>query len=299
MLVRIQPSELSCETLPMLKRAGAALVLGITAALLVALVTTTLAADVPPRISGAIGSMGLSLAALVGIGTASAFLLARAGHRRSGLALFALLSLLSVGFVGWVSSRIPPRPVLVLAASDRGELREFHDASEGEERRGIEHPSLGFRLPHPTLALSPSQQIEDEARTVMAPGWAEQHEMWAFETADHGVSVMVDLSRAESADRASLAAFETAVSGPLEAAGHAVTRHPVTGETGCLREPFEARLTNGGRVDAVLFAFDEGTRSFRLVVTVVSDGSGDWATWIEGVSLACERNAAASGGDSR
>lgn len=276
----------------MLKRAGAALVLGVTAALLVALTTTSLAVDVPPRVSAAISSMGLSLAALVGIGTASAFLLATTGRRRGGLALFSALSLLAVGFVAWVSSRIPDRPVLVLSASDRAELREFH---EGEER-GIEHPTLGFRLPHPTLALSPSQQIEDETRNVMAPGWSDQHEMWAFETADQGVSVMIDLSRTEASDRASLVALETAVTGPLEAAGHAVSRHAPTGENGCLREPFEARLDNGGRVDGALFTLVEGTRSFRLVITVVSDGSGDWATWIEDVSLACERDVARDAG---
>jgi hypothetical protein len=274
----------------MLKRAGAAIVVGATAGLLVALITTSLAADVPPRVSGTIASMGLTVAALVGLGTAGAFLLVRTGKRNPGLALFALVSLASVGFVGWVSSRIPPRPVLVLAASDRAELREFHDAHDGEDRRGIEHETLGFRLPNTTIALLPSQQIEDETRTVMGPGWADQHEMWAFETADHGVSVMIDLARAESADRASLDALETAVTGPLEAAGHAVTRHSVTGAPGCLREPFDAHLDNGGRVDAVLFAFEEQGRSFRLVVTVVSDGSGDWAGWIDDVSLACERD---------
>ena len=273
----------------MLKRIGAALVVGVTAALLVGLVTTSLAANVPPRVSGAIASMGLSVAALVGIGAAAALLLVQAGRRRGGLVLFGVLSLLSVGFVGWVSSRIPDRPVLVLAASDRTELREFHETLRGVEQRGIEHETLGFRMPHPTLALAPSQQIEDETRALMGPGWVDQHEMWAFETADHSVSVMIDLSRAEASDHAALAAFESAVTAPLDAAGHDVTRHAALGEDRCLREPFEARLENGGRVDAVLFAFARAGRSFRLVVTIVSDGSGDWASWIEGVSLACER----------
>jgi hypothetical protein len=267
------------------RRAGAALVLGVTAALMVGLTTASLAADVPPRVAGAISSMGLLLAALVGIGAASAFLLVVSGKRNAGLAIFGVVSLASVAFVAWVSSRIPDRPVLVLAASDRAELREFHEG----DVRGIEHETLGFRLPNPTLALTPSTQIEDETRAVMAPGWDEQHEMWAFETADHGVSVMIDLSRTEAADRTALSSFETAITGPLEAAGHAVTRHDATGETGCLREPFEARLTNGGRVDGALFTFTEGARSFRLVVTVVSDGTADWSAWLSDVSLACER----------
>jgi hypothetical protein len=273
-----------------LRRGFAALVVGATAGLLLALVTSSLAADVPPRAQGAIASMGLSLSGVVGLGTAAAFWIVTSGRRTAGLALFGVVSVISVVFTLWVSSRIPDRPVLVLAASDRAELREFHDSSSAGDLRGIEHPTLGFRLPHPTLALTPSQQIEDETRTVMGPGWADQHEMWAFETADHGVSVMIDLSRTEAADPESLAAFEASVTGPLEAAGHAVTRHPPTGETGCLRAPFEARLVSGGRVDAVLFALVEGARSFRLVITVVSDGTGDWATWIEGVSLACERD---------
>jgi hypothetical protein len=113
--------------------------------------------------------------------------------------------------------------------------------------------------------------------------------MWAFETHDRGVSVVIDLSRAERADTASLASFVRANVEPLELAHHVVTRDEVAGDAGCLRQTFAAQLATGGRVDGALFVFDHGARSLRLAVTVVSDGTGDWARWIADVTLACER----------
>lgn len=271
----------------MVRRAFLAVIVGVTAALLVGLVTESLAAELVSPARDGVRTMGLSLAALVGIGASGATLLVASGRRGAGLALYGGVSLAAVAFFAWLGGRIPARARLVLAASDRAELREFHD--EGADVRGIEHPTLGFRLPHPTLALSPSTEIADEMRAAAAPGWADAHQIWAFETSDHGVSVMIDLSRAESADRASLDTLARSVTGPLEAAGHSVERDDPSGAPGCMREGMHARLTNGGRVDGVLFTLTQGSRDFRLVVTVVSDGSGDWAGWTRDVSLACER----------
>ena len=269
-----------------MRRAGAATVIGVTAALLVGLVSTSIADELPARIANAVRLMGLSLAGLIGMGTAVATLLVSGGRRRAGLSLYATVSLASIGFVTWAAARIPERPSLVLAASDRVEqLREFHDG----DVRGIEHPTLGFRLPSPTLALTPSTEVADETRTIAAPGWEEAHAMWTFETADHGVVVTIDLSRAEHADEAALRELDRAVTGPLEAAGHAVSREPIAGEPGCLRERIEVRPSFGGRANGALYVFEDGARALALRVTVVSDGTGDWRTWIDDVSLACER----------
>jgi hypothetical protein len=271
----------------MVRRAFLAVVVGVTAALLVGLVAESLAAELLQPARDGVRTMGLSLAAIVGIGASGATLLVASGRRGQGLGLYALVSVAAVAFFVWIGGRIPPRARLVLAASDRAELREFHDEAAG--LRGIEHPTLGFRLPHPTLALSPSREIADEMRAAAAPGWADAHQIWAFETPDHGVSVMIDLSRAEAADAASLEALAHSVTGPLEAAGHRVERDAPTGPPGCMREGMRAALTNGGRVAGVLFTLAQGSRAFRLVVTVVSDGSGDWARWTHDVTLACER----------
>lgn len=270
-----------------MRRAFVAVMVGVTAALLVGLASVSIAQGIDGSNGPAIQRMGISIGGIAGVATTVATLLLLGGtHRRIAIALYGGASLLAVAFLIWASGRVTPRPTLVLSASDRAELREFHD---DDGVRGIEHPTLGFRLPHPTLALEPSEEIEGETRLVAAPNWAEAHEIWAFETRDHGVSVVIDLSRAEHADRASLDAFDDAVTGPLDRAGHTVTRQAPHGANGCLREDFTAQLSNGGHVDGVLFTFDEGARSLRLVVTVVTDGTGDWAQWIDDVSLACER----------
>lgn len=271
----------------MMRRAFVAVVVGVTAALLVGLASVSLASEIGGTSAPAIRTMGISLGGVVGMATAGATLLLLGQRRRQGALLYVLSTILSVAFLAWASQRVPSRPTLVLAASDHDELREFHD--EAHDARGIEHPTLGFRLPHPTLALEPSTEIVDQTRAIAAPHWGDAHQLWAFETHDRGVSVVLDLSRAEHADRASLDALDHAVTGPLEAAGHAVHRTDPTGLPGCLRERLTADLSNGGRVDAVLFTFDDGARSLRLVVTVVSDGTGDWAGYLDGVSLACER----------
>ena len=270
----------------MFRRGFIAAVVGVTAALLVGLTSTSLADEIGGSTGRAIQTMGISLGGIVGVAITAATLLIRGTRRRFGMALYAAATIVAVVFLAWASRRVPARPTLVLSASDHAELREYHDASG---IRGIEHPVLGFRLPHPTLALEPSTEMRDEMRAAAAPGWAEAHEIWAFETHDHGVSVVIDLSRAEHAEHASLAFFDRAITGPLEAAGHTVERGDPSGVDGCLREPFTAQLTNGGRVDGMLFVFDEGPRSLRLVVTVVSDGTGDWRAWTGDVSLACER----------
>jgi hypothetical protein len=232
--------------------------------------------------------MGISLGGMVGIATSVATLLVLGGRRRAGGALYAVAALLAVAFLAWAGGRVPVAPTLVLSASDRVGLREFHD--DASDARGSEHPSLGFRLPRaPDHALAPSTEIEAEIRAAAAPGWTDAHQIWAFETPDHGTSVMVDLSRVAQADGAALAAFDRSVTGPLEAGGHRVERAAVVGEAGCLRERISAQLANGGHLEGVLFAFDDGARSLRLVVTAISDGAGAWASWMDGVSLACER----------
>lgn len=270
----------------MMRRGFVAAMTGITLGLLVGLASISLADEIGGSTGRAVETMGVSLAGVVGMAVAMATLLVSGPRRLAGALLYLVAALAGGAFLVWAGGRVPARPALVLSASDRADLREYHDALG---RRGVEHPTLAFRLPHPTLALETSTEIADEMRTAAAPGWIDAHQIWAFETRDHGVSVVVDLSRAEHADRAALTAFDRAIGGPLEAAGHAVTRRAVDGDDGCLREPFAAALTNGGRVDGALFVFDQGARALRLVVTVVSDGSGDWASWIDEVSLGCER----------
>lgn len=261
---------------------------GLTAGLIVALASLSLADQIGGTSAPAVQTMGVSLGGVVGMATALATLLVLGTRRRSGFALYGVATLLAVAFLAWASARIPARPTLVLSASDRVGLREFHD--DASQTRGSEHPSLGFRLPRaPDHALAPSTEIEDEMRAAAAPGWTDAHQIWAFETPDHGTSVMVDLSRVARADRAALAEFDRAVTGPLEAGGHHVTREAIAGTQGCLRERVRAELTNGGHLDGVLFAFDDGARSLRLVVTVVDEGSSAWAAWTDGITLACER----------
>lgn len=271
-----------------MRRAFVAVTVGITAALLIGLASVSLATEIGGTAGPAIESMGVSLAGVVGALVAFATLLVTGGRRGIGAALYAIAVLGGVAFLVWAGGRVPARPALVLSASDRVGLREFHE--DATDARGSEHPSLGFRLPRtPDRTLAPSTEIEAEMRASAAPGWGDAHQIWAFETPDRGTSVMVDLSRVERADRAALAEFDRAVTGPLEAGGHHVTRGEPTGTNGCLREHVSAELTNGGHLEGGLFAFDEGTRSLRLVVTAVSASAGEWPAWIDGISLACER----------
>jgi hypothetical protein len=270
----------------MMRRGFVAAMVGVTAALLVGLSATSIAGDIGGATGPAIQTMGISLAGIVGVMLSAATLFVLGKRRTFGVALYGGGTLLGVLFLFWASGRVPARPTLVLSASDRGDLREYQDALGVH---GIEHPTLGFRLPHPTLALSPSTDIGDEMRAAAAPGWAEAHQIWAFETRDHGVSVVIDLSRAAHADRAALEAFDRAITGPLATNGNTVEHAELVGDPGCLRQPFTGHLANGGQVDGALFVMDHGTRSLRLVVTVVSDGTGDWQRWIGDVTLACER----------
>jgi hypothetical protein len=268
-----------------MRRGFVAAMVGVTAALLIGLASISLAEEIGGRSGPSIETMGVSLAGVVGMACALATLLVLGARRRMGALIYGVAIAIGALFLVWASGRVPARPTLVLSASDRAPLREFHEG----EQRGIEHPTLAFRLPHPTIALSPSEEVVEETRRVSAPGWAEAHQVWAFETADHDVSVMLDLSRADRADRAGLDAFDRAVTGPLESAGHRLERGAVRGADGCMREPFTAHLASGGRVDGSLFTWSDHVRALRLVVTVVSDGRGDWAQFIDDVTLACER----------
>jgi len=270
----------------MIRRAFVASMLGVTAALLVGLASVSIADAIGGGQGAAIERMGISTGGVVGVLATLATLLFVGGHRRVGTALFAVLVVIGVGFLAWAGGRVPPRPTLVLSASDRVGLRELHDA--GFE--GSEHPTLGFRLPRaPDHTLAASDEIEREMRAASAPGWSDAHQIWAFETPDRAVSVVVDLSRVETADRDSLARFDRAVTGPLEAAGHRTTRRDPEGHDGCWRERFAGELTSGGHVEGALFAFDDRDRALRLVVTAVSGDASAWSRWVDGVSLACER----------
>ncbi len=269
------------------RRAFPAIVVGVTAGLLVALAGLSLATEIGGSLGAGVSRMGVSLGGLVGVVVVAGALLVRGGRRPFGFVLFGLAAVAAFAFLVWAGGRVPARPTLVLSASDRVGLRAFHDGDE----EGSEHPSLGFRLPRaPDLDLAASSAIEDEMRAAAAPGWTDAHQIWAFETPDHATSVMIDLSRVDHADHEALASFDRSVTTPLETGGHRVEREPAAGEDGCLRERFRAELTNGGVVDGTLLVFDDGARSLRLVVTAVSDGHRHYDDWSDGITLACERD---------
>lgn len=238
-----------------------------------------------------------SVWALVGFvtcGAGATVWLAR--KRATSMALrFGLVTALvsSVALV-MLARMAPPRGRAVLTSSDRVPMRE---ARLADGSLGIEHLRLGFRLPHPDMPFMPSPWVENDAFERGGDRYRDEHALWAFQgdaTEGEGgeTTIMLDLSPAEHLDEETLEGLTVSALAPLERAGHATERGPITRTERCLRRAASATLTGeaeGGHVDLALAVFrdPEGPRVLRLAVTIVSQ-EGGWGDYLARLELPCE-----------
>lgn len=230
-----------------------------------------------------IGAVAALLAAL-GVGMAVA--LAMAGRRGAAIAAIGGTGAVVVAAMIAAGGRgARDVEVLPLLESDRAQLETIE---EGEVRVAM-HPTLGFVLPHPPIALVPSEAIATETAAAASPEWRAGHQLWAFETEDRSVTFVADLSRTEHASRDSLAGLLEAVTGPLGRAGHRVRAEDVVERERCVSQAARVELTSGGHVDARLFAWEDplSHRAFHLAITVVSADEG-WDTYLGLVAVPCD-----------
>jgi hypothetical protein len=225
--------------------------LGATAGVVVLAIGASLADALPP---GAAAESALAasrmLAGVVAIAGGGGLLLARTGRRRLGLALHAGAAAIAVAWIAFVSMQVPDRAPLLLLPSDREGLEEV----EIDGRRWVAHRTLGFRLPQPTVALAPSEEIVRGAAEASGPGWADAHQLWAFESEERALTVSIDLSRAASIDRSAIARVRDANVGPVD--GDDERGEVRLGER-CGVASFGASLPRDGRVDGRVFAFED------------------------------------------
>lgn len=177
-------------------------------------------------------------------------------------------------------------PALALLDSDRAAL----DLVERDGRAWVEHPALGFRLPQPSVALAPSEDMERETSERAGPGWRETHQLWAFESAERAVSVTLDLTRAEDLSLEAIDARASAAAAPLRAQAITVAAERARDEGAkCASARFGAPLAHGGRVEARVFAFEDprSRRAFHLVVTIVGPEGLDAREYLDEVVVPC------------
>lgn len=265
------------------------MILALTIAATAAVIVLALGGSLASSLSGAAGESATNasrmLAGIVAIVSGAAYLLWSGGRRQLGGALIAGAALMAAAWLALVASRAPSRAIQPLLASDRAQLEE----REIEGERWVEHPSLGFRLPQPSVALAPAEEMVREAESRSGAGWREAHHLWAFESEDHSVSVVLDLSRAPSTDRDLLEARSEAATAPLRAQGLEVELH--TSGEGCGEARFDATLPQGGRVAGRVWSFEDprSHRAFHLVATIVAPEGAEGAEYLDAIEIPCTR----------
>jgi len=263
-----------------------ALTVGATVAVVVAALGESLASSLAEPAAQSARAGSRTLAAFAGLAALGAYLLAGTGRKHTALALTGIAGAIVIAWVGFVAARAPRRAPLVLLESDREGLAEV--AIDGE--RWVVHEGLGFRLPQPSVRLTPSEAIVRDTIDAAMPGWVDAHQLWAFESEERALTVTIDLSRAESIDVATLRRVLEGASGPLRAAGHEVeTTAPTLERGGCGSARFGASLPNDGRVDGRVLAFEEprSHRAFLLTITIVGPAGAEAHDYLDEVVVPC------------
>lgn len=262
-----------------------ALTIAATAAVIVLALGGSLAGSLPGRAGESAASASRMLAGVVAIASGASYLLARRGKRLLGVALAAGTTLMAAAWLALVASRAPSEARPPLLVSDRAQLEEQEIGGE----RWVVHPTLAFRLPQPAVALAPSQEIVDESAARSGPGWREEHHLWAFESEDRSVTVVLDLSRAPSTEAGALRARVEAAIAPLRAQGLEVELATSDAGAGCRGARFDAALSSGGRVDGRAWAFEDPRthRAFHLVATIVAPEGADGRDYLDAVVVPC------------
>ncbi len=196
---------------------------------------------------------------------------------------FAAVTLLVASVVLALLGRASPRSdPLALSSSDRDPMREARLAAGA---LGIEHPRLGFALPHPDMPFVPAPWVEREAYERGGERYEREHALWAFQS-DAGdpargeVTIMIDLSAGRSLDDDALEALTESALRPLEQLGYRADRGPIVRAARWLRRGASATLEGEGeqgrRVELALAVFrdPDGPRVLRLAVTIVSRAGG-------------------------
>ena len=264
-------------------------VLGLALGAAVGVVVLAVGAAVADRLEGAAAeeahAAARSLAAVAGLAAALGHELLRRGRRDAALALGVGSSLLVAGWVALVGGHGRARPAATLLESDRDGL----EAAEIDGLRWVRHRTLGFRLPQPDIALEPSPAIVDQTMAHGTAEWADRHQLWAFETADRSITVVLDLSRAEAVSRDALERLRAASALPLEAAGHRVDRGPLRMDHGCGSARFGAALPRGGRLEGRVLAFQDvrSHRAFHLVATIAGPASAAAGEYLDRIVVPC------------
>jgi hypothetical protein len=234
-----------------------------------------------------------ALAGFVGCGSGASVWLFRKRASPTALRFALVTAAVSAIVLVLLARMVPPRVSAVITSSDRMPMREARLADGG---LGIEHPRLGFRLPHPDMPFLPSPWVERDAYEAGGEQYRDRHALWAFQgdaTEGEGgeTTIMIDLSPGERLDEDALEALTVSALAPLERAGHTTSRGAVVRAGTCLRRTAHAELAGeatGGRVALALAVFrdPEGPRVLRLAVTVVSQ-QGDWGPWLDRLELPC------------
>ncbi|UJR85942.1 hypothetical protein [Sandaracinus amylolyticus] len=271
-----------------LRRMMLALTIGATAGVIVGALGGTIADGLVGRAAESATSASRLLAGIAAFAAGGAYLLGSTGHRRAAI---LLASGASVGIAAWlavVAARAPGRAALALLESDRAGL----EAVELEGRAWVAHRTLGFRLPQPSVALSPAEEIVRETSERAGPGWRDAHRLWAFESSDRAITVTLDLTRAEDASLEALDARARAAAGPLRAQGIEIEAQDARREGArCGSARFGAALAHGGRVEARVLAFEAPSshRAFHLVVTIVGPEGADARAYLDEIVVPCDR----------
>ncbi|AKF10651.1 hypothetical protein DB32_007800 [Sandaracinus amylolyticus] len=267
-----------------------ALTIGATAGVIVGALGGSIADGLVGRAAESATSASRLLAGIAAFAAGGAYLLGAAGHRRAAI---LLASGASIGVATWlvvVASRAPVRAALTLLESDRAGL----EVVEVEGRSWVAHRTLGFRLPQPSVALAPAEDIVRETSDRAGPGWRDVHQLWAFESSDRAVTVTLDLTRADDVSLDALDARARAAAGPLRAQGIEVEAQDARSEGArCGSARFGAALEHGGRVEARVLAFEAPTshRAFHLVATIVGPAGADAREYLDEIVVPCGRSA--------
>lgn len=271
-----------------IRHAVIAATVGATAAVVVAIVGASVAGGLDGGAAEGALTASRFLAGIAGIGGAASCWLALRGRRIASLATSAIATALVITWIGLVSGRARERSPLVLLESDRAGLEEIEVGGE----RFVAHPTLGFRLPQPDVALLPNEEIVRESVEQGGLEFAERHQLWAFGTEDQSLTVVLDLSRADRVDRESLARLRDAVIGSvLGSGGSGVERGELEMEgRRCGSASYGAALGGGGRIDGRVFAFEDprSHRAFHLAITIVGPAQAHARDYLGEVLVPCD-----------
>jgi hypothetical protein len=274
-----------------------ALTLGATAAVLAGALGMKLAEGLPGQAGESARVASQLVAGIAGLTVGGGFLLARVGRSGPGLTLLGTGALVVAAWLALVAARMPAGPRVGLLPGDRAGLVLV----ELEGARWAAHPTLGFRLPQPALALVPAPELVEETALRAGPSWAEAHQLWAFEAEDRSVTVTLDLTAVPAVRPEDLVSHAEVAAGALGAAartedGAGIRVDPLRMRAEeCGVAGFGGALEGGGRVDGRVLGFRAPGhrqdaprgRAFHLVVTVVGPSGAGPGDFLDGIVVPC------------